>query len=105
MTHLESCKRAATELGVMLQGPATVIVQEGHQVVADMLVVHFGAPEGTLVFTDAEAYLPHLARLRDIGYAVSSYAEPCEHLTSNDLREMLLDWTWCGPEALRPPWA
>jgi hypothetical protein len=70
-----------------------------------MLVPHFGAPKGTLVFTDADAYLPDLDELYDMGFAVSSYDEPFERLTSGDLREMLLDWTWCGSAAARPSWA
>jgi hypothetical protein len=105
MTHLEACKIAATELGVTIRGSVPVILRDGRQLLADMLVENFGAPKGTLVFTNAVVYLPHIHALQDMGYTVSSYAEPREEMTTDGFREMLIDWTWSGPEALRPPWA
>jgi hypothetical protein len=105
MTHLEACKDAAAALGVNVRGPATVQLPSGSELVADLLVEHFGAPAGTLVFSDADACWPHKQALRDLGYAASSYAEPTQPMECSDLREMLLEWTWCGSEAQRPSWA
>ena len=105
MTHLEACENAAAQLGIVVEGSTLVALGNGRELLADMVVPHFGAPMGTLVFTDANAYLPHIDKLYEMGFAVSSYGEPCEHLTSGDFREMLLDWTWCGPAGARPSWA
>ena len=105
MTHLEACRDAAAALGVSVSGPATVQLPSGSELVADLLVEHFGAPAGTLVFSDFDAFWSHMQALRDLGYTASSYAEPTQPMECTDLREMLLEWTWCDSEAQRPSWA
>lgn len=105
MTHLEACSDAAAVLGVSVHGAATVKLPSGSELIADLLIKHFGATAGTLVFSEAEAFWPYRAALEEMGHAASSYAEPSEAVECSDLREMRLDRTWCGSEAQRPSWA
>ena len=105
MTHLEACTDAAATLGINVRGPAIIQLSCGCELVADLLFEHFGAPLGTLVFSDPEAAWPHRQALEDLGFTASSYRVPTAAIECSDLREMLLDWSWCGSEAQRPAWA
>lgn len=105
MTHLEACTNAAATLGVSVRGPTIIQLPCGSELVADLLFENFGAPAGTLVFSDPEAFWPHRQALQDLGFTFSSYHVPTAAIECSDLREMLLEWSWCGSEAQRPTWA
>ncbi|MEO5773029.1 MAG: hypothetical protein ABIQ32_02785 [Sphingomicrobium sp.] len=102
---LESWSAAAAALGVELRGPFKVAF--GQNVIeAPMLVPHFGAPKGTVVFTEHQP-LENYAALRANGYTASTFSPSAgpDDATEASLIEVLNDWGWCGPDELRPSWA
>lgn len=105
MDYVRSCQNAATQLGVTLRGPADLSLSPSVTIRVDMIVEGFGAPKGTLVVADYSALQPHIALIEASGFTVSSFAEPTSESSVDDLREMLLEWDWAGPEAERPVWA
>jgi hypothetical protein len=105
MNYVDAYGDAAHALGVTLRGPVTVELPGGDKLSADMIVESFGAPNGTLVFSSTSEAQPHFGVLSDLGYTVSSFAEPTSRAEINDLRDVLTDWGWCGSDALRPDWA
>ena len=105
MKHVEACKAAAEALGVSIDGPVKITESDFDIIVADMLFKDFWSINGTLVFESDDIAQVHAHLLLEMGYSYTSFDEPIAALTIDDLREMLLDWTWCGPEGLRPDWA
>ena len=105
MTHIESCRTAAKQLGVTVLGPVAIPLSGGRTIQADMLVLGFGAPFGTLVVSSRDSLWPHRAELAAAGLTSSNFGESSEEMAAEDLREMLLEWIWAGPEVMRPAWA
>lgn len=105
MRYVDAYSDAAAALGIVLRGPVDIDLPYGKRVRSPMLIQHFGAPKGTLVFPSVWDALNHSEALRELGYAASSFAEPLARAEVWHLRDMLLDWGWCGDESLRPGWA
>jgi hypothetical protein len=105
MDHVQSCQKAAKQLGVALHGPAELALTPSITVRVDMIIEGFGAPNGTLVVADSSALLPHIQPIKAAGYTISSFDQSATETSVEDLRDMLLEWGWCGPAAARPAWA
>jgi hypothetical protein len=76
--------------------------------VVDCVVVRsFGAAFGTILVNDSRKLLPYFEKLREVGYTVSSVAEPIrlEEYSRSVACEVLSDWGWTGAPSKRPAWA
>lgn len=104
-THVESWQAASAELGLVVSGPVTVTV-DSCAVVADMLVSGFGGSIGTLVVSDSDALRPYSDELQAAGYGWSCFDPPGdgEQVSTDDVIELLRDWTWAGPPDAKPAW-
>ena len=103
--QIDAWKDAASALKINLIEPMEITLPSGETVCAELIVEHFGAPKGTIILST----LPSAAGtnfLLDSGYTWSLFESPdfgCEH-SILDLKEILLDWNWCGPMECQPEW-
>jgi hypothetical protein len=102
--HVDSWARSARDLGVDISGPMRITIGK-FELYPDMLILHFGAPNGTFVFEKWPGNSV-LEELKANGYTCSSFLGPSEnyHASRDDLIEVLSDWGWCGPEDGKPSW-
>jgi len=67
------------------------------------LVVAFGCPRGTLLFSDTDENGP-ARELRESGFFFSILSSSYEAFDEKHFIETLDDWGYLGPDADRPPW-
>ena len=104
-TYIQAWRRSADALGVDIEGPVQVSLDDGAVIEADMLVKGFGAPIGTLVTPLSGQLRGKLEALSCCGLTASSFG-PYDHgeeCSLNDMVELLSDWGWCG-DGPPPPW-
>ncbi len=103
---LEKWSKAARDLGLDIQFPFTLVLDCGAHIEARLLLKNFGFENGMIIVTDFEPIRDFADEIVAAGYGFSTLSEP----SAGDLYnrevfiEMLRDWTWSGPEALRPEW-
>jgi hypothetical protein len=103
--HIDSWRSAAAELGVSVVGPIDVTVETGTFSV-DLLVRGFGARNGMIVVTNYDTIKTHLKALLEGGYGYSCFDPPSDgvRLSSDDIIELLEDWSWAGSTNEKPAW-
>ncbi len=103
---LEKWSEAARDLGLDIQFPFTLVLDCGAHIGARLLLKNFGFVNGMIIVTDFEPIRDFADEIVAAGYGFSTLSEP----SAGDLYnrevfiEILRDWTWSGPEALRPKW-
>ena len=94
------------DLGVEIVAPFCVEIGNNVTIHAELLVKHFGAPNGMLIVTDYDLIEPHVKQLLKAGYGFSVLEELSadESYDRETYVRMLSDWTWSGPEDQKPEW-
>jgi hypothetical protein len=104
-TYAQAWQRAADALGVEIEGPLQVKIDDGFVIDAGLLVKQFGAPVGTLVTPTTEQWWGRFEQLRALGLTASSFGpyDDGEEANVEDVMDVLSDWGWCG-EGPAPSW-
>ncbi len=104
--HSEYWNRIAEPLGVRVVAPHEVVLSGGQTIVVPVFVPRFGGTRGMLIVSNVETIASHADELGKIGYGISVMSEPAigSPVDIESLKEVLADWTWCGPKAERPDW-
>ena len=97
----ESWLDQAAALGVEVVTPFEFDVG-GKRAAFTALIVDFGGSPGIVVDRDWAVLAPHVDALTNAGMGFSCVE--MEGGDTNDLIELLRDWTWTGPSERRPPW-
>lgn len=104
--QIEFCSRASEDLGIDFVAPYVLKLPDGHLLKAELLVKHFGAPNGMLIFNDSKEVMKYGDAIIDAGFGVSVMGDPsdrAEYSTQNYV-ELLSDWGWSGEPELKPSW-
>lgn len=97
---------AAKDLGLEIEAPFSLEIEEGIVINIDILLKNFGNREGMLVVNKFEKLSPYANKLVELGYGISTIGEPDspDEFHRNVFIEMLSEWGWCGPENEKPDW-
>ncbi len=105
MTTIGQCwKQVAEDLGLNVEAPFNLILENGTTIEFDALVRDFGAPLGMLITTDFKKV--EKIDLTKMGYGFSTMSHPAGnrgHDTAS-FKHVLKDWGWSGDPALVPAW-
>jgi hypothetical protein len=105
---LEKWKAARDDLNLEIVTPYEVEVGNNLRVHAESLVKYFGGKNGTLIFTNIDAFRPVGEELCDQGYGISVLDEPtseANELYNRDLFiNLLSEWEWTGDDRAKPDW-
>jgi hypothetical protein len=102
--QIDCWKEAADRLEIEISGPTEILLASGSSVHAELFVRYFGAPKGTLVFDGFPAVSDHEFFQSGYTYSVIERPEPGVCFSIEDLKDLLRDWGWCGPDDGRPTW-
>jgi len=99
-------EKAASDLNLRITVPFNLHLTNESHLEAPMLVHHFGANKGMLVFTNYDDVSPCVNELAKSGYGFSVLSEPgeYEHYEVEEYMELLAEWGWTGSDELRPDW-
>lgn len=102
-TLAEYWRRAATDLGLVVEAPYELVLPSGGKVHADVLLRAFGAAEGMLLVSESASVWPFRDEIVRLGYGFS-VIESSEIYRLDEVRAVLEDWGWSGRESDRPVW-
>ena len=103
---LQFWQKAASDLGLQITAPFSLILGSGNSLEVILLVHQFGAAKGMLVFTSYDAVAPYINEIVDAGYGFSVLDDPKEDedYDKEDFIELLADWGWSGETEAQPDW-
>jgi hypothetical protein len=103
---LEIWSEAARDLGLHIQFPFSLVLECGAMIEARFLLKNFGFENGMIIVTDYSTINGFGDEIVAAGYGFSTLSEPrAGDLYNREVFiDMLSDWTWSGPESLRPEW-
>lgn len=103
---LQFWQKAASDLGLQITTPFSLVLSSGHRLQAILLICQFGGTKGMLVFASYDGIASHVNEIVDAGYGFSILDEPGEHEEYNreEYIELLSDWGWSGDDESRPTW-
>jgi hypothetical protein len=91
----------AAALGVKVVTPFELEI-DGQWAAFTALIVDFGGSPGIVIDPDWSVREPHVEALTKAGLGYSCVR--VDGGDTNDLMELLRDWTWTGPRERRPSW-
>ena len=99
-------QKAMLDLGLDIVAPFKLQLQGDIKLCAVFLVKDFGAPKGTLVFTNYNEIGPFRSELHQLGYTASVFDRPSdeEEYKIEDFISLLCDWGWSGDPNAVPEW-
>jgi hypothetical protein len=100
----EHWSEAARDLGLAIDAPFVLSLPSGASIQATVRLRGFGDRQGMLLISDFERIASHADTLADLGYGFSTLDDPGDLYDREVCLELLRDWGWTGPEALRPIW-
>lgn len=103
---LQFWQKAASDLGLQITAPFSLLLSSGHRLEAMLLVHQFGGARGMLIFESYDEVAPYVNEIVDAGYGFSILDEPgeCEEYNKKEYIELLADWGWSGGDDSRPAW-
>ncbi|PJZ59075.1 hypothetical protein [Leptospira barantonii] len=106
MKLLQIWQSVATELQIEIEVPNSFSLPNGEKINVEFIVKNFGAPNGMLIVSDYSSIQPFTEKILNAGYGYSTLDEPLdkEECSKENMKEILNDWGWCGPDNLKPNW-
>jgi hypothetical protein len=97
---------AASDLNLEIVSPFRLPLDSGNELDAALLVCHFGAARGMLVFSEYDRVAPFLEEVVDAGYGFTVLDEPRpeESYVREEYVDLLRDWGWSGEPGREPDW-
>ncbi|XDD49564.1 hypothetical protein AB3N59_14320 [Leptospira sp. WS92.C1] len=106
MKLLQIWQLAALELQIEIEVPSSFSLPSGDKIDVTFIVKNFGAPNGMLIVSDYNSIHTFTEKILNAGYGYSTIDEPLEseEYSKENLKELLNDWGWCGPDSSKPSW-
>lgn len=97
-------KQVGADLGLKVEAPFKLALEDGTTLEFEALVRDFGAPLGMLITTDFKKVKN--IDLTKMGYGFSTMSHPTANNghDSESFKHLLKDWGWSGDPALAPAW-
>ena len=106
MSLLDNWRWASAHLGVEIREPGDIQLTDGSVVRPLLHVPQFGWRNGMLVFSNTGGFSAAALRQDGFGWSVLSpeSAQRGNIVSVEELKEVLADWGWNGPDAEKPSW-
>ncbi len=106
MTIGQCWKQVGEDLGLKVEAPFKLALENGITLELDALVRNFGAPSGMLITADFKKVEKIDELLTKMGYGFSTMPHPSEYYDhdSEGFKHILKDWGWSGDPDLIPTW-